>query len=214
MKVTKKKAYRMLLGTIAALTFGGASVAMAAPILPPTLDFGVIAPSAGSISYAGGIASLIGSGIQVDEVVGLDTPIGGEYELLNGALNFTTGAFVEKDDNVWIFSGGPNSSIVLSGTIDVNDNGVVDAADITGNLLAGSFVGQNVVVQQSSNYMVAAATFTDVKDPDLLALFGLPQDRLYSGNFNLSFNALSGNDSFSSTRVLRGDITNSPEVGS
>ncbi|HEU0049207.1 MAG TPA: hypothetical protein VFQ43_16575, partial [Nitrososphaera sp.] len=40
----------------------------------PIIDFGLVAPTGGTISYAGGAAPLLGTNIQVDNVVGLDTP--------------------------------------------------------------------------------------------------------------------------------------------
>src|SRR5262245_13515132 len=59
----------------------------------PFLDFGIVAPTPGTISYAGGANPLVGTGIEVDNVTGLGTPLnnGVTIGLVGFALNFTTG---------------------------------------------------------------------------------------------------------------------------
>jgi hypothetical protein len=59
-----------------------------------TINFGINAPTAGTISYEGGAASLIGSGIDVDSIVGLDTPSNSGTPVTCNAciLEFTSGA--------------------------------------------------------------------------------------------------------------------------
>src|SRR5262245_42575645 len=73
----------------------------------PILDFGVIAPTPGTISYAGGASPLVGSGIQVDNVVGLSTPLnnGVLRNLFSAVLNFSTGA----SNGPWSWAGGPRT---------------------------------------------------------------------------------------------------------
>ncbi|MBA3015316.1 MAG: PEP-CTERM sorting domain-containing protein [Proteobacteria bacterium] len=198
-----------------AMTFVGSLLVAGTAMAIPTLDFGVIAPSTGSISYSGGNAPLVGSGISVDEVVGLDTVInnGIIFKVLNGLLNFSTGALT----GTWEWGGSPNSSISVVGTVDLNNNGLVDGTDITGTLLQGNF-GVAEVDHLSGVFHIAGAAFTDYKNPDLLDLYGLPttdsngNQMQYSGNFNLSFAAVFVADgaAFTSTRINSGDITNTP----
>jgi hypothetical protein len=206
-----QKTCRMILATVAGLALMGASVAMATP----TLDFGVIAPTTGSISYAGGAAPLVGTNISVDNVTGLDTVLNNNvsFNLLNGVLNFTTGNLVSSNATTWNFGSGANSFITLTGSVDVNNDGI---ADITGDLMTGQF-GAASVTNLSGVFKIAGASFFDFKDPELLALFGLPavlpngDPVLYAGNFNISFNAAgTPPDGFRSTQVLSGDITNTP----
>jgi hypothetical protein len=67
------------------------------------LDFNISAPTSGTITYGGSGGALVGSNIEVDNVVGLSTPAnaGGVGALcISCALNFNTGALTN--------AGGPN----------------------------------------------------------------------------------------------------------
>jgi hypothetical protein len=78
------------------------------------------------------------------------------------------------------------------------------------NLFLGSFDSARVELS-GGVFKVAISAFTDFKNPDLVAFYGLPAGVPYVGNFNISFSAAgSPPDAFSSTTVLSGDITNSP----
>lgn len=167
-----------------------------APVKAYTIiDFGVIAPTSGSIYYTGGVTPLYGTGIDVDNVTGIGTPLnnGVTIPLTGYFLNFTTGNLVSSNSNNWYFS--PGGSITIS--------------DGTTTLLTGTFTNVQVVAV-GSIYKVSIAEFFDTKDPNLLAYFGLP-DITYSGNFNISFYA-SGlpPGAFTSSIVLSGDVTNTP----
>jgi hypothetical protein len=179
------------------------------------IDFGVIAPTAGSISYAGGNTPLVGSGIQVDNVTGIGTPLcnGCAFNILGGSLDFVTGNFTSFTSNSWNFAGG--GSISLSGCVDVDNNGSCGGGDISGTLLSGMFNFASVIAVGDS-FKIAASSFMDVKNPDLAALFGLAPNCCV-GNFNISFMASGQPPSgFASTQVLSGDITNTaiPEPAS
>lgn len=191
----------------AALTMG-ASVATATPIL----DFGMIAPTSGTISYDGQTA-LVGTGIQVDNILGMDTPLNNyaAFNILNGSLNFMTGNLTSGTTTSLNFGGGGNNYISLTGTVDLNGNNTVDSTDITGMLLFGYF-GTAAVSTSNGQFRIAGAGFQDVKDPDLLALYGLPIVQ-YAGAFNISFttnNDYNLLDGFTSDRLLSGDLTNTP----
>jgi hypothetical protein len=169
------------------------------------LDFGVIAPTSGSISFAGGVAPLVGAGIDVDNVVGL--PGGPVLTCLGCILNFTTGALTGTTGTSWDFGGGATSSISISGTV-LNGMSVV----ASGALLTGSF-GTATVTNFGGTFKIAGASFSDVKDPALLAFFGLPTGIPYDGNFNIAFQG-AGNPpgAFASSLVLDGDIINTPNT--
>jgi len=189
---------RLILGIVAGCTVASRAQADA------LLDFGVIFPTTGSISYAGGVAPLVGSGIDVDNIVG--APSGTTVACVGCILNFTTGGLVSADalTNSWTFGGGPSSSISIVGAAPAA--GIPSSA----TLLSGAF-GTAMVQGVGSTFKVAIAGFTDVKDDRLLAFFGLPTGIPYIGNFNISFMATGVSPSaFTSSGVLSGDVVNTP----
>lgn len=182
------------------------------PALADTiLDFGVGAPTSGSISYAGGVAPLIGSGISVDNVSGLGTPLNNNVTALciDCTLEFTTGAFAGSNVTSWSFGSG--GSVTLIGGVDLNGGGIgLGDIPLGTTLLTGSFDGTPAVAVFGTTFKIAGAAFIDTKNITLTNFYGLPGDQ-YVGNFNLSFDA-SGlpPSAFRSTQVLSGDVTNSP----
>lgn len=181
-----------------------------------TLDFGVIVPTPGTISFAGGSNPLVGTNIQVDNVTGL--PSGTTYNLIGGTLNFTTGGLTGTDSTHWFFGGGGTITITAT-CIDTDmDGGSCDASDLTpsGPLMSGSFTSADVS-SNGATFKVAISGFTDSKDASLLALFGLGPNTSFNGNFNIGFSATGLPPSaFTSTRVLSGDVINNvvPEPAS
>lgn len=187
---------------------------VSAAALTPTLDFGIIAPTTGSISYAGGASPLLGSGIQVDNIVGLDTPLNAGTESLCAlcVLNFGTGNFVSHIGNVWTYSGG--GSISIKGGVDF-DPVALDGLEIASGstLLTGTFNTAQVFDLGSGafQFRIAGASFIDKKHADLLAFYGLPINANYQGGMNISFlGATNGGGGFTSSSVFSGDITNQP----
>src|SRR5712692_1303156 len=72
------------------------------------IDFSVTSPAPGSISYAGGATDpLVGSSIGVSLVTGL--PSGTSFNVLNGVLNFQSGAFSSSNASTWTFDGAGSS---------------------------------------------------------------------------------------------------------
>ena len=169
-----------------------------------TIDFAVNAPTSGTISYDGSTA-LIGSGIDVDTIVGLSTPLnaGAAISCDGCLLNFTSGA----NTGGWDFGSGGTISIV----------GGVSAAGIAGGatLLSGTFDSASVfdVGGGTFNFKITGGSFNDTKHPDLLTYFGMPLVD-YQGGLNISFNTtvspLSVGDAFTSATVFSGNIVNSP----
>jgi len=177
-----------------------------------SLDFGINAPTAGSISYAGFTAPLVGSGIDVDTVTGLGTTFNADtaFACDSCVLEFTTGANIHG----WDFGAGGTISIV----------GGVPAAGVAGGttLLTGTFDAASVTDVGGGifNFNILGASLFDNKDMDLLSFFGLPSVD-YLGGMNISFtvtdpNAKPGSsfighgDAFTSAVMGSGDILNTP----
>src|SRR5207249_3437477 len=105
-KVRVESLNKWLLPLVLLLVIIGGISVFPAPVQAGSLDFGVIAPTSGSISYAGSATPLVGADIQVDNVTGVDgTPANDGVTLLlsNATLNFTTGNFSGSDATTWFF---------------------------------------------------------------------------------------------------------------
>jgi len=208
----------------------GLAFTVTGPAWAAVLDFGMIAPTSGTISYSGGGTPLVGTDIEVDEVTGLGgTPLNNNvtYDIIGGDLDFTTGGFVSTFFGVSSFSSG--GTITLTGGVDVSGDGDLDdPEDIASTtLFSGTWTSPVLVINISGTSKIFGAAFVDVKDDDLVALFGYPGSGLtWTGAINLSFATSSSatpptgfstspNCSTSSPpcgTVLSGDITNEPSV--
>ncbi len=170
------------------------------------LDFGILAGAAGTISYAGGSAPLVGSGITVSNITGVNTPghPGTTLLLSNAVLNWTTGSSTGS----WTWGGGsiPTPFITIVGGVPA-----LNIPDGT-LLLSGTFGSAQVIYLGSSFAKITAAAFSDVKDADLAFYFGLPASP-YSGTLNLSFNT-SGTppNGFTSSSLGSGNVINTPDA--
>lgn len=178
------------------------------------LDFNLISQTTGDISYAGGSNPLVGTGIDVDNVIGLSTPAnsGITSDCLSCILSFSSGAFSTSTSNSWEFNGGGFIKIV--GGLDLGSDTSTDIP-IGSTLLTGSFNSVSVINVGGGTlkFNILGASFTDTKHVDLLNYYGLPTGTDYDGYINLSFLVTAGispGDSFTSTSVLSGDIANSP----
>jgi PEP-CTERM motif len=192
-----------------------AAIASCALVVPARaaaiLDFAIAAPTPGTLSYAGGVAPLVGTGIQVDNVTGLDTPLndGVTRNIIGGVLSFTTGNLTGSDASNWYFGGG-GTLLLTSTCADLTNNGLCgDAGDAAGNLIFSATFTSAQVVAAGPTFKVAVTGFLDQKNATLLDFFGLPPG-IYTGNFNLSFNATGlPPGAFTSSTLLSGDLTNS-----
>lgn len=188
----------------AAMAWAGSAAAM------PFLDFGIFTPTSGSVSYATAGGALVGSGIQVDNIVGLGTSSnsGVAVTCVNCFLNFTTGAFVGSSSTApWQF--GPGGSLSIVGGVDFNGDSVLDIPLGT-TLMSGTFLG-NPKVLGDGGVKVATGGYQDLKDSALLSFFGLPTNEGYHGAFNLQFWASgSSPGTFASSQVRSGDFINAP----
>lgn len=180
----------------------------------PFIDFAINVPTAGSISYAGGANPLVGSGIQVDTVVGSGgTPLNNDVvrNCLSCTLNFTTGNFTGfSSPTTYTFANG--GTLTLSGTVDLNNNGYADAGDASGTLLSGFFSGGTPYVVATTflgntTFNIAGALFSTFVNNTLASFYGLPTAPFsYYGGFNISFLGVNTGSGFTSTSMGSGDV--------
>ena len=156
-----------------------------------TLDFNIITPTAGSISYAGTGGPLVGSGISVDSVV---TDTGSTVTCTNCFLNFSTGNLSSYTAGDWDFAEG--GTLTLTGTVDVNGN------TVSGTLFSGYFADAGVFGFGNNSFKVAIADFL-IQNGPVASAFGV---LLNDGDFNISFSATTNGQSFASSQMGSGDI--------
>lgn len=203
------------LPVIAGMVMFSTKSALASPIIDFNID-AVHQPFLPIISYAGGGAPMLGSGIKVDTVVALDADQNSDelFTIFGGVLNFTTGGYIDDlGGNGWRFAGG--GQIQILGAVDTNDDGF---PDVNGTLFSGIFTDDVIVYRFASGFNVLGAGIENVVIHDgLWELFGVlsPGD-IHRGGFNLSFITNAANvtpgSSFISSHVLSGDVTALPEL--
>ena len=191
---------------ITLITILGLSLSPLLAQAAPILDFGIIAPTSGTISYAGGTSPLVGSEISVDNVVGLGTPLnaGIAQACADCFLNFTTGNFISSDPTTLTFGAG--GSISLTGAIP-------SLSIDPGTTLLNGFFSTNPIVMSLGEFKLAGGGFADTKNQTLTNFFGLPNGS-FTGGLHVSFQAPGIPPSeFDSTVVLSGGVANSPVPG-
>ncbi len=180
------------------------------PAMAVELDFNIGAPASGSISYAGSGSALIGSNIEVDNVVGLATPANAGVTSLciSCVLNFNSGALTgsgPQNGGWWSFGSGGTISITggvqLQGGTDI---------PLGSTLLSGTF-NSAFVQDLGSQFKVTFGSFTDTKHADLLAYYGLTPSP-FEGALTLLFGSINTGvgDAFTSTSVFSGNVVNTP----
>jgi hypothetical protein len=179
------------------------------------IDFSTgLAGPGGTIAYAGGSAPLVGTGIYIGAVSGVNTPLNSGPGTTvtgtaggNGSLDFTTGAYQSYSSGTYTFGSG--------GTFTIT--GAVAAAGINSvtNLLTGTFTSATVT-QATSPGGLSVATFSgvDTKNPDLLAYFGIPAGTsfTFSNGFSIAFSLLGGGGLAFSDIAFSTDIPNTVPV--
>jgi hypothetical protein len=176
----------------------------------PIIDF--IGLNGGTVSYAGGLNPLVGTGIDIDIVFGVDTPAGTDpngYAVTNGRLDFTTGDVTGYDAGSGTYTFSGNGTFTITG-------GVAAAGIASGTqLLWGSFIGAEVSAQSGVRLFIGNGT--DSKDPQLVAFFGLAPDSkfAFSGTTKLNNFTVNADGSFSGD-AFSTDVSNTvvPEPGS
>lgn len=174
------------------------------------LDFGVMATATGSISYAGGAAPLVLSGVSMNAGV---TDLGtGASAVLTGScggfacLQITTGNLYASDSMDWFFAGNsaPGSITIVGGA---SAAGIPAGA----SLLSGTVSGARVINVGAG---VDVTTTVNSVDPGLLTFFGIPTSPdLWNGSLNLSFlfsSSVMPPAAFSGPVIASGDLIDMP----
>ena len=198
----------------------GVMALTATPAWAAILDFNMdaIHTATTSVTYAGGATPLVGTDLNVDEVVGIDTSLndGVIRDLYSSDLDFSTGNWTSTVGLVSLYS--PGGSITLYGGVDLNNDGdVLDAEDIPAGtlLMTGSFTGTPTLISiGGSGFKILGAAFVDTKYQPLADFYGLTNVGLgWNGTINLQFFASGVPPTGFATLqggVLSGDITNTP----
>lgn len=205
----------------------------------PIIDFAMVVPTSGSVSYNGGPHGaapnpLVGSAINVDYVIGENTPQHSfvKLNLIGGELNFQTGNFFSSNATTWFFNGGGYFTLTAQCIdVDRDSDTTCDNHDITPDLngtsgLVMSGLWDSAQVQETNprnkTFKLDAGLIQDRVWQQLLGFYGLENPPIgnLNGDFNLSMLA-SGNPakSFKSTTLLSGDFADvnippSPEPAS
>ncbi len=169
----------------------------------PTLHFAIQPPTGGSISYAGENNPLIGTGITIDSVTGLDTFLndGETLAITGGLLNFTTGNLTGSTSQGWFF--GPGGNLTITGSVP--DAGILESTELVFN----SQITSVEVYKLGDTFSVVMGTFTDDTNPVLSGHFGISAGVTWTGNFQFGFQAVGiPPGAFTSTMILSGDVTN------
>ena len=158
------------------------------------VDFQVAPSTTGSLFYGGLGGSLVGSGINIPSVVGIDTPAndGVTQIFLNASLSFSTGSYIDNDDGSgWHF--GPGGSLRISSGNTV--------------FLSGVFTGITEVVQTANYFKIVGSSHVSLLDPSLASFYGLPSIP-YDGGLTILFSTPStpGND-FSTASIHGGSVS-------
>jgi hypothetical protein len=169
-------------------------------VASPTIDYDIPANATGSIVYAGGASSLVGTNIAVDGILGSGTPLnsGGTIPnpptlvVTNGALNFNSAAFLDTN------ASGPgtgwrwntNASSLISITGNIPSLGITTPP---GDLLHGNLTGI-VTVQTLGGgafEVLGSGIFTFVNS-QVAAYFGMPGGNSvpYTGTLAIFFQAV------------------------
>ena len=204
------KAGKVITAMAIGLWVMGLFVAQAA--MAVELDFNLSAPTSGTISYGGGGGALIGSNIEVDNVVGLFTPTNANVTSVcfSCLLNFNSGNLSgsgPQNGGWWSFGSG--GTISITGGIQLQGGTDIPSGS---TLLAGSF--NNAFVQDLGvqGFKVTFGSFSDTKNADLLSYYGLTPGTPFQGALTLLFAATDNGTGtpFTSTSVFSGNVVNAP----
>ncbi len=171
------------------------------------LDFDVLGPG-GSISWSGDPNhGLVGAGLLVDFVSGLNTLAnqGKVLTITSGVLTFTTGKLTNTTATQWDFGGGAGSSITITGGIA--DLGLPNDTV----LLSGSFGSASVFAFPGTSFKISGGLFTDEKNETLANFYGFVGVPFWNGDFNISFNgAGTPPNAFASAQggIISGNVAN------
>jgi hypothetical protein len=188
------------------------------------LDFGTgLAGSGGTVSYAGGLSSLLGEDIRIGALTGFNTPANvGTYVVSGntasyGILNFQTGNYLGFWNNAYQFGGGGYFEIfgnVLAAGVTGSDLGVSGTGE-GALLLSGEFTSASIT---AGGIGLFTPTGFDTKNAELLDFFGLASNTLFAlSGYSVEVGNIMGNGApFTATALGSTDIVNAavPEPAS
>ncbi len=193
-------------GVVWLLAFFGNSFVMAMEI-----DFNIGSPTSGTISYGGGGGALIGSGIDVDTVVGIATPANSNVvsTCLSCVLNFTSGSLTGSGSGSWVF--GPGGSISITGGVQLQGGTDIPLGS---TLLSGTFNHASVQALGGPGFQVTFGSFNDTKIPELLSYYGMTAGTPFQGALTLLFSATDNGagSPFTSSAIFGGSVANTPAL--
>ena len=188
----------------------------------PTLDFvgGSFVPGTGGVvSYAGGATDLVGTNLNISEVIPTSTPSGVQQSITSGLLNFNTGAYTGSAVNgsgQTVLDFSPGGALNLTGIVP----GLGIGPPAQALLFNGTFTGStSVTILTTGLQVVAGVNLTDI-NVALATYFGLPSGTTrYDGSLTINFNTLGAvmpNTAFTSNLVTSTDerVTPTPEPAS
>jgi hypothetical protein len=186
-----------------------------APAQAALIDFSILPPNGGSISYGGGASDpLVGSTISVTSLVGINTYAnsGVTATCVSCTLNFTTGGLTGTTANSWTFGGGAGSSISIVGGVDF-PGATPDIPATT--LMSGTFGNATVTTLGSGGFSIVGSSFFNTGNATLEGFYGVASGYLLGGNFNIGLIASGAPPgAFTSSSVLSGDlVSTAPEPG-
>jgi hypothetical protein len=160
------------------------------------LDFTIPSFAAGTISYAGGSNPLVGAGISVSSLNGMNGAQNSNTLLTctNCFLDFTTGGLSSQSSGIYNFGSG--GSFVVTGTV----------AGVTGTLMSGIF--NSATLTAGGFFDFTTALFTTGVNPAITTFYGMPASPPnYGGSLALLFAGGPGpNGSMSSYQIFSGNI--------
>ena len=141
-----------------------------------TIDLNIAAVQTGaSVTFTGN--NLLGSGIVIDKITGLDTPLhsgnAGALTSTNGLWNFTAPQLTSSSLGHWLFQSNLGTSTLnISGNFVNGGTTITNPVPLTPN---GAWLSAAVdqIALGGNNYVVSGV-FNDTKSSDLLAYFGIP----------------------------------------
>ncbi|MCX6621811.1 MAG: PEP-CTERM sorting domain-containing protein, partial [Acidobacteria bacterium] len=212
MAIGKQLAIGVFIGLLCAMTASATYI-----------DYGIPGGNPGTIDYSIAGGTLVGANIGVNTLIGLDTPANDHVSrtCVNCKLSFETGNFAGAGSvgglSALLFA--PGGFIKLIGSVDLNNNFIIDGADPDNvNLLDGEFTQDVAVVALGGGgFRVLIGQFQDTQNAAISGFYGMPTGQKYTGNINLSFisNPPALNKTFSTNTMGSGDILNTvPEPSS
>jgi hypothetical protein len=148
------------------LTMTGLAVVLFAyPTFAGVIDFSGV--DGGTFSYNGSVGgNLVGSGIVIDTVTGVLTPLhAGSHPVSGGLLSFTTGGLIDFANGVYTFGAGGANSFLITG-------GVADAGIANGSTLLSGQISSATLDTSTGTVHLFTTNGLDTKNATLVAYFG------------------------------------------